>query len=86
VQRTWRRILPRRTPPHRASLPRRATTAPVRAETAVKVGVAGLLFFFFGAFILRAALRLASTAIHSLMGAVVLLGIVLWVLVKTRRA
>ena len=58
----------------------------MRAETAVKVAIAGLLFFFFGAFILRAAVRLASTAMHSLMGAVILLGIVLWVVVKTRRA
>jgi hypothetical protein len=57
----------------------------VRAETAVKVAIAGVVLFFFGAFILRAALRLASTAMNSLMGVIILLALGLWLFVKARR-
>jgi uncharacterized membrane protein len=58
----------------------------VRVETGVKLAIAGVILFFFGAFILRAALRLASTAIHSLTGVAILLAIALWFLVKSRRS
>jgi hypothetical protein len=57
----------------------------VRLQTSIKVAIAGIVLFLFGAFIFRAALRLASTAMHSLLGTLVLLGVVVWILASTRR-
>ena len=58
--------------------------ADVRTETSVKIAIAALIVLLFAGFILRAALRLAATAMHSLLGAFVILALVLLLFAKRR--
>jgi hypothetical protein len=58
--------------------------AGVRMETSVKIAIAALIVLLFAGFILRAALRLAATAMHSLLGAFVILALILLLFAKRR--
>jgi hypothetical protein len=58
--------------------------ADVRTETSVKIAIAAIIVLLFAGFILRAALRLAATAMHSLLGAFVILALILWLFAKRR--
>jgi len=56
----------------------------MRTQTAVKLAVAGVIAIFFAGFILRAAMKLAATAMHSILFAILLVVLAAWVLVKRR--
>jgi hypothetical protein len=56
----------------------------VRPQTSVKLAIASVIAIFFAGFILRAAVRLASVAMHSLFFAILLVVIVAWIFAKTR--
>lgn len=56
----------------------------MRSQTATKLAVAAVFCILFAGFVLRAALRLASTAMHSLMFAVLLGVVAIWVFAKSR--
>ena len=56
----------------------------MRTETSVKIAIAALIVLLFAGFILRAALRLAATAMHSLLGAFVILALILLLFAKRR--
>ena len=58
--------------------------ADVRTETSVKIAIAALIVLLFAGFILRAALRLAATAMHSLLGAFVILALILLLFAKRK--
>jgi len=57
----------------------------MRTQTAVKLAVAGVIAIFFAGFILRAAMRLASVAMHSLFFALLLVGVIAWIAAKQWR-
>jgi hypothetical protein len=56
----------------------------VRPQTATKLAVAGVICVFFAGFVLRAAMRLAATAMHSILFAAILVVLVVWVFAKSR--
>jgi hypothetical protein len=56
----------------------------MRPQTATKLAIAAVIAILFAGFILRAAMKLAATAMHSILGAVVIVVIVAWVFVKMR--
>jgi ABC-type bacteriocin/lantibiotic exporter with double-glycine peptidase domain len=56
----------------------------VRTETTIKIVIAAVIAVLFAGFILRAAMKLAATAMHSLAGLVVILLLVGWLLLKRR--
>ena len=56
----------------------------MRPQTATKLAVAAAVCIFFAGFVLRAAMRLASTAMHSLVFAVLLAVVAVWVFAKSR--
>ena len=51
--------------------------ARVKSGTSIKLAIAALVVLLFAGFILRAALRLAATAMHSLFGAFVIVVLIL---------
>jgi hypothetical protein len=56
----------------------------LRTATSVKLAIAGVIALLFAGFILRAAMRLASAAMHSMLVLVLVVVIVLWVAWKFR--
>ena len=56
----------------------------MRPQTATKLAVAATVCIFFAGFVLRAAMRLASTAMHSLVFAGMLAVVAVWVFAKSR--
>ncbi len=44
----------------------------VKPETSIKIAIAAVVLLFFAGFVLRAATRLAMTAMHSLFGMLVI--------------
>jgi hypothetical protein len=59
-------------------------TRRVRTQTSVKLAIAAVILIFFAGFVLRAAVRLASAAMHSLFVAVLVLVVIVWFLAKSR--
>jgi hypothetical protein len=57
----------------------------VRTSTSVKLAIVGVVALLFSGLILRAALRLANTAMHSMFTLLLVVIIVAWVTVKVRR-
>jgi len=51
----------------------------MRAATATKLAIAAVIAILFSGFILRAAMKLAATAMHSILGAIVIVVLVGWV-------
>jgi hypothetical protein len=58
--------------------------AVVRASTSIKLAIASVIAIFFAGFVLRAAVRLASVAMHSLFFAILLVVIGAWIFAKMR--
>jgi hypothetical protein len=56
----------------------------LKPATVAKLAVAAVIAILFGAFALRAAMRLVSTATHSLFFGVLLLIVVVWVFAKRK--
>ena len=56
----------------------------VTTSTSIKLAIAAVIARFFAGFILRAAMRLASAAMHSMLALVLVVIIVLWVAWKFR--
>jgi len=54
----------------------------LKPATAAKLAAAAVFLLLFGAFALRAAMRLVSTATHSLFFGVLLLVMVVWIFSK----
>jgi len=54
----------------------------MRPQTATKLAIASVVAILFAGFIVRAAMKLAATAMHSILGAVVVVALVAWVVVK----
>ena len=57
----------------------------MRSGTAAKLAIAAVIAILFAGVILRAALKLAATAMHSILFMIVLVVVVLWFAVKWRR-
>lgn len=53
-------------------------------QTSIKLAIAGVIAIVFAGFVLRAAMRLASAAIHSLLGLAVVVILILWAVWKFR--
>jgi heme A synthase len=51
----------------------------LKTSTTIKLAIAAVLAILFGGFALRAAMKLVSTATHSLFFGIVLLVIVVWI-------
>jgi hypothetical protein len=56
----------------------------MRSQTATKIAIGAVVVILFAGIILRAAMKLAATAMHSLLFAVVLVIVVAWLFVKTK--
>jgi hypothetical protein len=56
----------------------------MRTATSIKLAVAAVIALLFAGFILRAAMRLASAAMHSMLVLVLVVVIVLWAVWKFR--
>lgn len=56
----------------------------MRASTSIKLFIAGVICILFAGFILRAALRLASAAMHSFFVLALVVGIAVWAMFKMR--
>jgi hypothetical protein len=56
----------------------------VKPETSIKLAIAAVIVLLFAGFILRAALRLATTAMHSLLGLLVVVILAALLFVKTK--
>ena len=57
----------------------------MRAQTATKIAIVAAIAILFAGFVMRAAMKLAATAMHSLLFAVVLVVVVGWLFIKTRK-
>ena len=57
----------------------------MRLSTTIKLAIAAVLAILFGGLALRAAMRLVSTATHSLFFGVVLLVLVVWIFASRKR-
>lgn len=57
----------------------------MRPQTSIKLAVAAVIAIVFAGFILRAAMRLASVAMHSLFFAILLVVVIVWIAAKSRR-
>jgi heme A synthase len=68
-------------PRHRIDYPR----GRLRLSTTIKLAIAAVLAILFGGLALRAAMRLVSTATHSLFFGVVLLVLVVWIFASRKR-
>jgi hypothetical protein len=53
-------------------------------STSIKLAVAAVIALFFAGFVLRAATRLASAAMHSMLALVLIVVIILWAVWKFR--
>jgi hypothetical protein len=53
-------------------------------STSIKLAIAAVVALFFAGFVLRAATRLASAAMHSMLALVLVVIIVLWAVWKFR--
>jgi hypothetical protein len=56
----------------------------LKSATVAKLAVVAVIALFFGAFALRAAMRLVSTATHSLFFGILLLVLVVWIFAKRK--
>jgi hypothetical protein len=56
----------------------------VRPQTATKLAIAAVVCILFAGIVLRAAMKLAATALHSILGAVVVVVLVAWLLAKMK--
>jgi hypothetical protein len=56
----------------------------VRPQTATKLAIAAVIAIVFAGFVLRAAMKLAATAMHSILGAIVVVVLVAWVVAKMK--
>jgi hypothetical protein len=56
----------------------------MRPSTSIKLAIAGVLCLFFAGFVLRAAMRLASAAMHSFFVLALVIGIAVWAAMKLR--
>jgi hypothetical protein len=56
----------------------------MRTSTSIKLAVAAVVALLFAGFILRAAMRLASAAMHSMLVLVLVVIVVIWVAAKFR--
>ncbi|HKS21966.1 MAG TPA: hypothetical protein VJZ76_04145 [Thermoanaerobaculia bacterium] len=56
----------------------------MRTSTSIKLAIAGVVALLFAGFVLRAAMRLASAAMHSMLVLVLVVVIVLWAVWKFR--
>ena len=54
----------------------------MRPQTATKLAIAAVIAILFAGFILRAAMKLAATAMHSILGAIVIVVLVAWLFAK----
>ena len=54
----------------------------MRPQTSIKLAIAAVIAIVFAGFILRAAMRLASVAMHSLFFALLLVGVIAWLAAK----
>jgi hypothetical protein len=54
----------------------------VKTETGIKLAIAAVVVLLFAGFILRAAMRLAATAMHSLLGAFAILVLIVILFAK----
>jgi hypothetical protein len=57
----------------------------MRPATSIKLAIAGVLCIFFAGFVLRAAMRLASAAMHSFFVLALVIGIGVWAAFKMRQ-
>ena len=53
-------------------------------QNSIKLAVAAVVALFFAGFVLRAAMRLASAAMHSMLVLVLIVGVILWAVWKFR--
>jgi hypothetical protein len=53
-------------------------------STSIKLAIAAVVALFFAGFILRAAMRLASAAMHSMLVLVLVVVVVIWIAAKFR--
>ena len=53
-------------------------------STSIKLAIAAVVALFFAGFLLRAAMRLASAAMHSMLVLVLLVIVVIWLAAKFR--
>jgi heme A synthase len=56
----------------------------LRSSTTIKLAIAAVIAILFGGLALRAAMRLVSTATHSLFFGVLLLVLVVWIFAKRK--
>jgi len=56
----------------------------VKSSTVIKVAIAAVIAILFGAFALRAAMRLVNTATHSLFFGILLLVFAVWIFAKRK--
>ena len=56
----------------------------MRPQTATKLAIVAVDCILFAGIILRAAMKLAATAMHSILGAIVVVVLVAWVVVKAK--
>ena len=61
-----------------------AKTPAMRTATAAKLAIAAVIAIVFSGFVLRAAMKLAATAMHSILGAIVIVALVVWVAWRRR--
>lgn len=54
----------------------------MKPETSIKLAIAAVILLLFAGFVLRAAMRLAATAMHSMFGLLVITLLVLLLFVK----
>jgi hypothetical protein len=56
----------------------------VRTSNSIKLAIAAVIALLFAGFVLRAAMRLASAAMHSMLVLVLLAVVVIWLVAKFR--
>ena len=56
----------------------------MRPQSATKLAIAAVIAILFAGFILRAAMKLAATAMHSILGAIVVVVLVVWLFAKAK--
>ena len=56
----------------------------MKAETSIKLAIAAVILILFAGVILRAAMRLAATAMHSLFGMMVIVVLVIILFAKSK--
>jgi hypothetical protein len=56
----------------------------MRPSTSIKLAVAAVVALLFAGFVLRAAMRLASAAMHSMLVLVLVVIVVIWIAAKFR--